>query len=620
MTDYRLIEMFGVCVKSENVLDTDQARMELQVRAAKLGYVIHPDICNSSIKSFLDNQEMNPNSTFYKHWTSVTNDLQRYIDQFTHYMCAYLLDQTYTPEELTSVPEYSSYKVIMPVTIEEMFIKCRDMLCSGIALKRDTVNVLCDFITKSVKEEGLLHMLDIDSVKNKEAFVILCNSLGVTPTDKFALLRYLVYQATGSSEMINSKTFNNLINLGAHKVDMSKLSQEQLKSLASLFYRYKYVFMGLRVNLDNRPIINKIRRMAERYHVPMKVGLWERVVSEECDLDEVKNRLNEIDNFKLVRLLQAINENLRLQSDGGDKMYIIRNGSCFIKKSDYKQSITRNTMFNYWKALYEVLYEGLLNNIVTKRTNEYGDKKVYVKFDKYLNLACPTSEKNFIGNIPFGSYYDMVSQNIVGIYWRNEWGTHDFDLSFMDYTGCKIGWNGDWKRYSFGYEVSFSGDMVTADPEATELLLFGNKKRNKKLAGVIYVNRFNGDPNSKFKFLIAQDNTCTYVEKNYMVDPNKIQVSTMIESEKEEQMIGFIQDSKLYLCNINYKNARVSSADANELLSGIFKRKADSFVNLKNVLISAGYEEMNEGGTPEEDVEILDLTDLNKDTLIKLFS
>ena len=84
-----------------------------------------------------------------------------------------------------------------------------------------------------------------------------------------------------------------------------------------------------------------------------------------------------------------------------------------------------------------------------------------VKFPSQYVLTCPTSEKNFIGNFPMGTHVSMGPNSVMGIYWRNDWGTRYFDLSFISIYNTKIGWNSSF--YDEQQNVIYSGDMKKKD-------------------------------------------------------------------------------------------------------------------------------------------------------------
>lgn len=602
--DIRLIDFFGAALV-EPTIDV----RSLNEKAMRLGYIIHPDCCTESVSDWLDSISTNYNSTFYKNWEDVVsrNRIELAIDQIIHYAVAYStgISLTQNDRDYSDVPSINTYKVILPISKTDLFIKCRDVLYSGIALKSETSKVLCNFIYHNYDS----NLFNIDEVKNKEAQIILCDVLGILPYDKFSLIRYIYYKVTGDPMIVKDK---GIIYRMEHGVpfDMSQLSYRHKASLASIFHRYKPLFMGLKKQVFspksyrvNAPIINEIRRMAKWAHEPMIIGFWENVVSTPCPLWDLQKRLNEDqpNNFKLIRLIQAIRENRMKVGGIGSDLYMIRNGKMWQgEKTNYP---ALNPKYDWWDSLESILYRELVNRLSKKAGT--------VCFPKDLHLTCPTSEKNFIGNIPFGSHYTMTNNNIVSIYWRGEWGTQDFDLSFNTFNGTKIGWNSSY--YNPDASIVYSGDVVRAEPEAAESLHIRKDCPN----GVIKVNRYRGLNASKFMFSVAQKNL-DRLPKNYMVDPNNIKFETSITSDSMEKMIGYVIDNELYLSDVRIANHRVSQAINIDEYIVNFKRKGMAYIDLRKLLLDAGFKERKTSTT--NNPADLDLRDLKKDTLINLFS
>jgi hypothetical protein len=612
--DIQLIEYFGVALKENEVLSRDKHN-ELLKLAAKTGYIIHPDCCNASVLKWLRTKDVNMNSTFYKTWDDVTkrNRFQLYIDQIVSYAINYGMGGNFNMNDgdYSLVPDIRKYKVILPITHDELFVKCRDVLYSGIALKDATSSALCGFVCKHYNEAVCLGLFSIDFVKNKEAQVKICDTLKIVPNDKFNLLRYMVYKTTGSAVLIKDKATIYKIekHVGGSAFDMSKLSKENIEDLSSIFYRFKPIFLAFKKQMTkNHAVVNKIRKLAKVNHRPLTTGFWESVVNHPVSLEMLKTVLETTppSNFKLITVIQSIRENrLLFGAQSRYKMYIIRNGKVWVDQLADPNVI--DTKYDWWDILEEVLYKTLVERMK--------EKACTVKFPTDLNLTCPTSEKNFVGNIPFGSNYNMTEHNMVSVYWKNIWGTNDFDLSFVDYNGNKIGWNSDF--YNSKRNVIYSGDMTNADPEAAEVIYFKKGCPN----GMIKINRYWGEPNSKFIFSVAQNEVST-LPHNYMVDPNTIKFQTeVVSGTKMEQMLGFVNDNRLYICTFDTNNARVSGASTmakDEDIAEILNRKCRSFVDLKKLLLDAGFKERKRG-TKENPIE-LDLTDLKKDTLIDLFA
>lgn len=579
--------------------------------ALKRGFIIHPDLLNTDVEAFIARQTANPNATFYKRWEDVRGKdrFQLFIDQVMHYASTYGSGFTqegngYVPNDGADTPDFTEYTLIVPITEEELYRRCLKLVQSGAALKSETVKVLCSAITEYLSahpEEAL----DIDSIRNREALSVLCKALGRRPSAPVDLLRYILYEATGETLLIQSRDTLSKVREHADQFDFHQLTQAELEGLASIFYRFKNLLLAFRTqdSFDpkrticiqrasaNRPVINHLRRLAPKLHVPMKMGFWESLLASDVTEEELTARLDGVSNFKLVTLLQTIRERL-LTDPGAPAMYIIRNGSVWIKDAPQRDHGRRA----YLEMLERVLRARLVRNLSAKACS--------VCFPKELLIACPASEKTFVGALPFGSCYRMSDHNFFGIYWREEWGCHDFDISFVDWSGAKTGWNA---AYNTG-ETLYSGDMTEADPEASELMYCKEGCPD----GTVYCNRYNGEEGSRFRFFLGRQDIVEVTE-NYMVDPNAKVVDEEIVSDRREKMLAVVSGGWIFLMDLSTGRGRVSSGKDAGRKEAVIARKARCFLSLRDLLLEAGF-------TENDDNPQLDLTDLKKDTLLGLFA
>lgn len=631
-----LITYFNVALKAN-----DKSFEEVNREAAKYGWLVHPDCCGADTLKWINTvAKTQYNKTFYKKWEDITSKtrFELLVDQLLHYASTYGTDFTagegYMPNhENTEIP-FQEFKVIMPVTEQEMFDRCVGMLSSGIALKETTQHDIVDYVVKNVKNWEAWNF-DLDVVKNKEAQATIAVTTHKYPNDSFGLLRCLVYEATGSTMLIKSKSMIACIKAGASKLDLTRLSDAQMVNLSKIFHRYKPLFLAMKgssgtssamtteafkkamkkakidnvVKATNSTVVNKLRKLADTYHTPLVKGFWETVISEQKNMDEVKAKVGEITNFKKVTLMQCIKERLANQKG---QCFIIRNGKIWVRPDYQAKSDT-----TYLMNLYLVLQNSLVDSIKGKACT--------VRYPKGINLTIPTSEKNFIGNYPVGSYVNMGDDhNVVGIYWENAWFTRDFDLHLQDMEGRTYGWNASYGRTTDKNKVIFSGDITNAPNGATELFYIGGKAED----GIFTVNRFSGDPgkDSQYKFFVAQDNSLANKNdrwvreggKEYMLDPNKVVAEAMIPvpADSTQSSVAALVDNKFVLLDVKSGNGRVPRHDLNSVIIDKFKVKARSFIELREILEAAGFTE-----APVDAEEVgLDLTQISKDTLIDLFA
>lgn len=634
-----LIEMFNVCPDTNGLSNDPILVHTVMMNGLKKGYLIHPYCANEYASEFLASVDMKFNSTFYKTWSDVENKsrAELLVDQLIHYMSTYgtcFTGNAYVPNVYEGEPEWTTYKVISPITFTDLFDKCYDMLCSGIALKSETVKNLTEYIIEWCEYTGeSSHYPNLDNIKNREAMVILSDRLGILPRDGQKLFAFLVYKATGETMIIKNRTMRTLIKHNLSKIDelFLTMTDKQLIALAGVYNRYKELFLAMK-NQFTRTTINKIARLSKKHHKPMVRGYWENILN--MPIDEVMNtivsHLDEVTNFKLIQVIQSIME--RLNNDSNENMYLVRNGKVFVKETDTSISYKKSVQLG---MLYNICRGKLIENL--------SKKKCAVKFPEHYELTCPTSEKNFIGNFPMGTSCALGKESVIGIYWRNSWGTRDFDLSYEGIDGTRIGWNHDFKTGNGN--VIFSGDMTDASNGANEVIKFiGDDIIN----GIVNVNRYNGQPGSKYRLFFGIDtrkNPFDRTMAKYMVDPNNIQLEAeMNQGDMSQQALGIILNRKFYFFDMacgysavktavriskmrsdginkyndpGYWNWYSNGGDiaGQDGLIEILNRKTRSLLPLKATLLDAGFWEAT-----DDDTEVLDLTTIDRGTLIELFS
>ena len=594
-----LIESFGVCPNDGTPVEMTKAVS----KCARVGYIPQFGCCTEDIMRWVKTKEWNPNSTFYKSIKEVQEKSQFdiFVDALMHYASTYgtnYTEEAYIPNRCPININYNTYKVIEAVKPLIFFEKCIGMICSGTALKEEMLKAILDWAEYCVAEYG--YQIDIDSIKNRDAMIQLCSRLKILPNKGTDIIRQWYYEVTGSSMIVQSYRDMQKLRIALIRKPyiIPELSEKQMINLAKIFLRFKDVFLGFRTVPQNKPIINKLRRMANTWHTPMVPGFWEGLTSwdEETVRFHMKNEVAELDNmFKITRLIQMIYLRKMQNVHKLNRVFYIRNGRAF-KKEAYPS--------------YPIWLDDV-NALLCKRLVELLSAKVKgktIKFPEGINLACPISEKKFFGNIPYGSFTEFGTEdNVFGVYWRNEWGTKDFDLSFTAINGGRVGW-GD------SYEVKdmvFSGDMTDANPEATELFYMKKGCAN----GTFWLNRYNGNQGSKYQLFFAKEHI-DRLDKNYMVDPNNVILRVDGVSDNNSQMVGQVVDNKLYFVNFSMRNSIVSTDALKEQ-----EYYCQSYLPLKEVLLQAGaveFEHKVENGI--RNVPDIDLSELKKDTLISLFS
>lgn len=611
------INFFGLAYPTEKVISMEQYEdfVELGIKA---GYFVHPACCTDEVFTFLNNQRTNPNATFWETWNDVISRSQTelFLHACIHYASTYGTNYempTYIPNDKYIDLPFTDLKMILPATDIEMANAAMNVLQSGIALDGVNVNMMVEVLSNAYTNSK--YQINVDNIKNKEVKTQICEKLKIYPNNGIELLRFCVYKITGSSMLIKSSNVineikNPLKNIDEFVNDFINFDDNKLQALASVFYRFKPLFLAFK-KADNKlsPVINKIRRLATTYHKPLKAGVFESLMNPEYSLEYFTTEvMKETNIWKLFRAQSYLSEEFELMSLNSNetytKSYIIRNGKVYTKTLQNTPSDNQRKFIAMSRLL-----------VIIKRINEifanYKEKsgKNTVRLPKNINLVVPTSEKQFIGNIPYGSYFDMNTNNFVGVYWRNEWGTHDYDLSYINLNHVKYGWNTSYK--SDANDVVFSGDMTNANPEAVEMFYCAKNMPN----GLFKLNRFNGAAGSQARIFFGHEKI-TDLKRNYMVNPSSITFKADIFPELRETIIGGVFNNRVYIFSLESGNQHVSSMKADELQA--VQRKLQHKIIFEELLMSAGFTILPADDTTTE--ADIDFSDYTKDQFITFFS
>ena len=581
------------------------------------GCLPHPACCTLVVRKFLEVQATNPNSTFWKTWTDVIERSQTelFLHAIVHYFTTYGTNYSmpaYVPNDDYANLPFADLDLILPASEQEIAEKCLETVQSGLALAASEVEMAVDFIVTACFNHGL--EFDIDTIKNREAKIGLCKELHILPKDPQDLLRLITGQLTDSGLLIKSKSVLSRISAEAMRAHgivgaFDTLDEEQLRKLASIFYRFKPIFLAMRTNPRWRPIINRIRRMAHLFHKPLKIGVMESLLAPEVTDEQFSEAINRERNiWKLFRAYGYLNEEMSLiLSDEASyqKVYHIRNGKVHVRtftKNDRAGAIRHALAAKRIQAIEERIL-----SIMSRYREATGLSTVMLPTD--INLVVPESEKQFLGDIPFGSYFDLAKHNFVGVYWRNEWGTRDYDLSYIDREGIKLGWNTNYKNSD--NSVVFSGDMTTADPEATEMFYCKGEMPD----GIFKLNRFNGVAGSRARIFFGQEKIGN-LSISYMVNPASIKFKADIFPEKRESLIGGTIGNRVYIFNVETGDGHVST-DSTSIMSILRRMKCK--LSFEQLLLKSGYTILPPD-SDEDTVADYDFRFYTKDRLIKFFA
>ena len=564
------------------------------------------------------------NSSFHKSWQKVKTASmeQLIIEQTLHYFTTYGFEELgiynessiYIPPEKLKLPgikEGLTLIIIKGYTKKELKEKVFSLLKSGIALKEETIEdiiTILDFVGYDENE--------IDNIKNKETKIRLQLKAKIVPKNPVEFLRMLIFICTETTLLIKNQETIDLLKINCadniYKLFKQYEKQYNLKRLAEIFYRFKSLWLAFRYNKDIRPIINKIRKLAIKYHKPMPKDHLNQITAiienENTKLDEIifNEKLEEANIWRKIRLLYALKYRTL---DVDSILYRIRNGKGFSKKIEFKNQ-------NGYKQIYSTVVKHIIESI--KKNVER--KTIYIP--AYINYTLPSSEKQFIGYLPNGTSVKVGKDMIVGVHWENTKHKRiDLDLSANSLEIGKIGWDSAYRDEDAS--ILFSGDMTNAPlPNgASELIYVCKQGKSDFLFNLNYYN-FDSRVPVPFQIIVAQEQVKN-MKRNYIVDPNNVICNIPMALDKKQKILGLLmtttKENKFYFTDVNMGNKISSRADDHVTWSQKYLYTFNTnMVSLKEILQKAGAIITNK---IEEDIKIdIDLSPekLEKDTILNL--
>jgi len=590
---------------------------EVNELAIKRGYLVVPEACTGAVMDWLKDEKFDPNATFFKDWQYIQDhgNISLMFEQILHYITTYGTDFSlgngYVSNDGKDKPmmAYDRLKLVTAVSADELKARCVDMLKSGAALKESTCKALVDFV---VATGGC----PADEIPNKEAACLLHFHQGTHPSDPVEYVRYLVYLYTGSTLLIKSRREVQAIRTSSRSKGyeaVAKMADADIDLLATVFFRFKPVFVAMKgsnsfASLPSKTykkvahVINRIRVRADKLKRPFAAGVLDTICvpGDDGKLKKIEEALKGVTMFRKLRLYQCL---IDREFTGTDEnpMYTIRNGKMFIRK-DYRPQNDLNWIREVTRIVSGNIHDALRQKAKTHK----------VKLPANCVLTVPTSEKNFIGDYPMGTMIPLSEHNIVGVYWRNEWGTRDFDLSMVDSEGNGVSWHTGFKDGDYMH----SGDMTNAEPEASECIYFRGNSGNGK---VINLNQFSGsDPKSRYRLFIAKHDGRPKFNMGYMVDPKDIVLTVDGNIAASQTALAVIDGQSIILLGTGSGSRIITFADGStqSVIETVAKRYTHS-IKLGALLQLAGYEVVPADYDGEVD---LDLTDMKRDTLVKFLT
>jgi hypothetical protein len=599
------------------------------------GCIIEPGAlwAKDSIIQYLTDKRLSGqdlNKGFYRSWSKVisTPDRDKVIDQVNHYLSTYgsefkkeivlpistddFVTEDFTEEELKSFK--LECRVIKAYPKEELVEMCLDLLKSGLALKQETLLDLFEIL-----EDLDYTFSSSKGIKNKEALSILADKYGVMPEDPVDFLRYLVYLVTGETLLIKNVKSIKGIKTGlleseetVEKVRLCLESFDFIK-LSTIFNRFKPLFLSFKPQFSKE--INKISKLSKTHHRPLPENVLNKVTSRLLTEED----MHWVENATIFSLLKALNACNLITRGQVDFLYKIRNGKAFAKS--YEKINTKK--MKICKDNLVILIKYLKSKL------DLTGKEFYIP--KFIEYGLPTSEKQFVGNLPMGTSLNLRDL-IVGVYWKeDEEGARDLDLS-LTAIGHKIGWNA---KYSHS-DTYYSGDITSAPNGAVEYVKF--LQPDPLNPYLVNLNVFSKEEGPKFKILVGSSGES--IPSGDLMQPKNLMIEVDTTALKKESILGMVTaekeggKSKITLYQLAIGNNLSSSYDSeiSRISNSALYHEISNSLKLEDLIKFLGgtviktreeFEELKDLKTSEsfnlDSMIDLSLNKVSKETFLDLF-
>lgn len=586
----------------------------------KQGIIVHPAIPRTKeiIDLILNNVKLNKkelNSTFRKSWKIIEESSEEdlYFHQLVHYITTYGFKElgifsnstVYIPNDSVRIPSLKGnieFITVNALTKEDVLEKIK-ILVSGIALKESTIDDIFDIIVENKYDKSI-----IEYVKNRELLLKLYDHFNVFPTAIEDFFKYWIYKVTDKTLIIKNDYMFSLIE--DSDFDSRNFIKNAPIELASIFYRYKPLFLALKRQSPNKGFFNRLRKNAIKLHKPLPIdylnSITKMISNKTLNIDKLKNKLKNATIYRKIRLLNSLK--FRTCNNNNSIVHTIRNGRSWVKDFEWNGDI------DYLNSIIDVIVQSIVSNFNVK------GKKFLIP--ENVNYAVPATEKQFIGMLPIGSSITVDDDMMIGVYWKDVGGTTDLDFSLIDEDGFKIGWNGNQKTDN----IMFSGDITSAPNGATEVLYIKKAMSKKAIINLNYYNHYGESPSIPYRLFVAKEKIKNGFNLGYMVNPNNVLIEISSYIDVQDKINGVIVNTNgrntVYFAETSFSKA-ISSYD-----SVISKKARDYFINSLQTVLTFNELIVLAGGTiitelPEDiDIDIVDLSPnkLKKDTFIELLN
>lgn len=607
---------------TKSVLKTSKASVDNTIRALEYGVFIKDlkPITDEQLRLLIDVYgltELQLKSSFYKTWQEHDDrgELGRFVDQMLHYIGTYCFGVCLEPNDVELTEDDRVMKHFITIEVlekKEIVNKLTNLFESGIALESQDIDAaIAAFIDYNLTNVNL---------KNKEMMIRLARDYAIMPKDASYVIRIMYDIATNGAQYIKSRRALRAVEFALKQGDSRYYGFEQFEQkrrellrqvssvlvnavatygideLGKTFRQHKATWLVFRKYMDkyDRSLINKIKRASEKNHIKGHTETY-------ATMDE-KAFTKFVKNATIYQLVTIINYFNRLETETDYELYRVRNGLPFVKDVSNRKVADCSMR----RAFVE-------NEMRERYATKFADQKWYLP--KGLDVKMPTSMKNFVGEYPMYTSYEVDGDNQqlqFGIAWA---GDHphqhvDIDLHAVSANGNHIGWN---SRHASG--MTHSGDMISVnafglaaeyvkinrqiadDVILLNMSVFSSAKHLDKIHVIIGDGKVNGE-----KLRSIQESK--HILHRFVFNPAEVTNGSTFAA---------CVDNKIVLTNF-VTNSRIPNVELQSAMANSIQRSVDTSMSLVEFARIVGIDVV------EEQVEdAFDFTNVSRSDFTDLF-
>ena len=500
------------------------------------------------------------NRTLIESFAAVANMSREefYLIQILHYLTTYgtnfttpftVGERTFTPEETKAL----KITIIRAESASRSLERINELFATTVAPKAQNIHYY--------RALAPLTTIAPEEVKSRELMIMMCAERGIKPSDPETLFRYLVYCATKETLIIKNKNLILKIKSAMANPNYAKLinslTEDEMKALASIFYRYKPLFLAFKTP-ETASVINKIRRLAVKYHKPQSANTIKNFVN--LNSEEQTAIIARATNRELIKLYNA------LAIPSGTRLFQIRNGKIWVREEEHSSV----DLLDKIRAAIAIGIE------LRKRLKNYRGMTVYIP--RGISYAVPYSEKQFSGAIPWGTAIGATDEEnafTIGVHWVNDSDESGCDLDLHAHTPTRhFGWN---RYYMSGDgEIIYSGDMTNAPAPKGAAESFYINNVNEPV--ILTLNAFNAKSNKQFQFFMTEGKDDEMRERATFDSSKLISAPLPLAfADKSSLSLGIFNNKTFYVYGGNVAEGAVPSRDYPKFIEALLNRMSSTY-------------------------------------------